>query len=127
MPNVSLQPGKNDDTWESMIAKIDRGIAIYGDGSFSIDQQRYNGQFAGQVFWEINGGKIVGMLKDVAYQFRTPNFWGALKAVGGPRSYMLGGAFGDAKGQPGQSNSVSHGCVPSLFGQVNIINTGRRA
>lgn len=127
MPNVSLQPGKNDDTWESMIAKIDRGIAIYGDGSFSIDQQRYNGQFAGQVFWEINGGKIVGMLKDVAYQFRTPNFWGSLKAVGGPRSYMLGGAFGDAKGQPGQSNSVSHGCVPSLFGQVNIINTGRRA
>jgi TldD protein len=127
MPNVSLQPGRNDDTWESMIGKIDRGIAIYGDGSFSIDQQRYNGQFAGQVFWEIKGGKIVGMLKDVAYQFRTPNFWGSLKAIGGPRSYQLGGAFGDAKGQPGQSNSVSHGCVPSLFTQVNIINTGRRA
>lgn len=127
MPNVSLQPGKNDDTWESMIAKMDKGVAIIGDGSFSIDQQRYNGQFAGQVFYEVKGGKIVGMLKDVAYQFRTPDFWGALKAIGGPRSYELGGAFGDAKGQPGQSNSVSHGCVPSLFGQVNIINTGRRA
>ena len=127
MPNVSLQPGKNDDTWDSMIGKMDKGVAIYGDGSFSIDQQRYNGQFAGQVFWEIKGGKKVGMLKDVAYQFRTPNFWGSLKAIGGPRSYELGGAFGDAKGQPGQSNSVSHGCVPSLFSQVNIINTGRRA
>jgi TldD protein len=127
MPNVSLLPGKNDDTWESMIAKMDKGVAIIGDGSFSIDQQRYNGQFAGQVFYEVKGGKIVGMLKDVAYQFRTPDFWGALKAIGGPRSYELGGAFGDAKGQPGQSNSVSHGCVPSLFGQVNIINTGRRA
>lgn len=127
MPNISLLPGNNDDTWESMIAKMDRGIAIIGDGSFSIDQQRYNGQFAGQVFYEVRGGKIVGMLKDVAYQFRTPDFWGSLKAIGGPRSYELGGAFGDAKGQPGQSNSVSHGCVPSLFGQVNIINTGRRA
>ena len=127
MPNVSLLPGKNDDTWESMIAKMDKGVVIIGDGSFSIDQQRYNGQFAGQVFYEVKGGKIVGMLKDVAYQFRTPDFWGALKAIGGPRSYELGGAFGDAKGQPGQSNSVSHGCVPSLFGQVNIINTGRRA
>ena len=127
MPNVSLQPGNNDDTWESMIAKMDKGIAIIGDGSFSIDQQRYNGQFAGQVFYEIKGGKIIGMLKDVAYQFRTPNFWGSLKAIGGPRSYQLGGAFGDAKGQPGQSNSVSHGCVPSLFQQTNIINTGRRA
>ena len=127
MPNVSMVPGKNDDTWESMIAKMDKGIAIVGDGSFSIDQQRYNGQFAGQIFYEVKGGKIVGQLKDVAYQFRTPEFWKSLKAIGGPRSYHLGGAFGDAKGQPGQSNSVSHGCVPSLFQQVNIINTGRTA
>jgi TldD protein len=127
MPNVSIEPGKNDHTWADMIAGMDRGIAIVGDGSFSIDQQRYNGQFAGQVFYEVRGGKIVGMLKDVAYQFRTPEFWASLKALGGPRSYELGGAFGDAKGQPGQSNSVSHGCPPALFTQTNIINTGRRA
>ena len=127
MPNVSMEPGKNDYTWEDMISQMDKGIAIIGDGSFSIDQQRYNGQFAGQVFYEIKGGKIVGMLKDVAYQFKTPLFWGSMKVIGGPRSYHLGGAFGDAKGQPGQSNSVSHGCVPAHFEQVNIINTGRRA
>jgi TldD protein len=127
MPNVSIEAGKTDDTWESLIGQMDRGIAIIGDGSFSIDQQRYNGQFAGQVFHEVRGGKIVGMLKDVAYQFRTPQFWGAMRAIGGPRSYELGGAFGDAKGQPGQSNSVSHGCPPALFTQVNIINTGRTA
>ncbi|HYD54978.1 MAG TPA: TldD/PmbA family protein [Gemmatimonadaceae bacterium] len=127
MPNVSLAPGKNDHDWDDLVAQVDRGIAIIGDGSFSIDQQRYNGQFAGQVFHEIRGGKIVGMLKDVAYQFRTPQFWASLKALGGPRSYWLGGAFGDAKGQPGQSNAVSHGCVPALFSQVNIINTGRTA
>ncbi|MEP6781772.1 MAG: TldD/PmbA family protein, partial [Gemmatimonadaceae bacterium] len=127
MPNVSMEPGKNDYTWEDMISQMDKGIAIIGDGSFSIDQQRYNGQFAGQVFYEIKGGKIVGMLKDVAYQFKTPLFWGSMNVIGGPRSYHLGGAFGDAKGQPGQSNSVSHGCVPAHFEQVNIINTGRRA
>ena len=127
MPNVSMVPGNNDDTFDSMIGKMDKGIAIVGDGSFSIDQQRYNGQFAGQVFYEVKGGKIVGQLKDVAYQFRTPDFWKSLKAIGGHKSYELGGAFGDAKGQPGQSNSVSHGCVPSLFQQTNIINTGRRA
>ncbi|MFN9204779.1 MAG: metallopeptidase TldD-related protein [Gemmatimonas sp.] len=127
MPNVSMVPGNNDDTWDSLIAKMDKGIAIVGDGSFSIDQQRYNGQFAGQIFYEVKGGKIVGQLKDVAYQFRTPEFWKSRKAIGGALSCELGGAFGDAKGQPGQSNSVSHGCVPSLFQQVNIINTGRTA
>ena len=127
MPNVSIEAGRNNYVWEDMISQMDRGIAIVGDGSFSIDQQRYNGQFAGQVFYEVKGGRIIGMLKDVAYQFKTPQFWGSMKVIGGPRSYHLGGAFGDAKGQPGQSNSVSHGCPPALFTQTNIINTGRKA
>jgi TldD protein len=47
--------------------------------------------------------------------------------IGGPRSYHLGGAFNDAKGQPFQVNAVSHGCVPSRFRNVNVINTGRKA
>lgn len=127
MPNVSLLPGRQDHVWEDLISATDRGIAIVGNGSFSIDQQRYNAQFGGQVYYEIRGGKIVGMLKDVAYQMRTPEFWGALDMLGGPRSYFLGGAFGDAKGQPSQSNAVSHGCVPTRHRQINVINTGRQA
>jgi len=127
MPNVSLLPGDKDIGWDDLIAATDRGIAIIGDGSFSIDQQRYNAQFGGQLFYEIKGGKIAGMLKDVAYQMRTPEFWGSLDMIGGPKSYHLGGAFNDGKGQPSQSNAVSHGCVPSRFRNVNVINTGRKA
>jgi TldD protein len=127
MPNVSLLPGEKDLGWDDLIAATDRGIAIMGDGSFSIDQQRYNAQFGGQLFYEIRGGKIVGMLKDVAYQMRTPEFWGSLDMLGGAKSYHLGGAFNDAKGQPSQVNAVSHGCVPSRFRNVNVINTGRKA
>ena len=102
MPNVSLLPGDKNVGWEDLIAATDRGIAIIGDGSFSIDQQRYNAQFGGQVFYEIKGGKIVGMLRDVAYQMKTPEFWASLDMIGGPKSYEMGGAFGDAKGQPVQ-------------------------
>jgi TldD protein len=127
MPNVSLLPGENDLGWDDLIAATDRGIAIIGDGSFSIDQQRYNAQFGGQVFYEIKGGKIVGMLKDVAYQMRTPDFWGSLDMIGGPKSYFLGGAFGDAKGQPVQVNAVSHGAPVTRFRNINVINTGRTA
>jgi TldD protein len=127
MPNVSLLPGEKDLGWEDLIAATDRGIAIIGDGSFSIDQQRYNAQFGGQVFYEIKGGKIVGMLKDVAYQMKTPEFWASLDMVGGPKSYYLGGAFGDAKGQPVQVNAISHGAPVTRFRNVNVINTGRQA
>jgi TldD protein len=127
MPNVSLLPGDKDLGWDDLIAATDRGIAIIGDGSFSIDQQRYNAQFGGQVYYEIKGGKIVGMLKDVAYQIRTPEFWASLDMVGGPKSYFMGGAFGDAKGQPVQVNAVSHGSPVTRFRNVNVINTGRSA
>ena len=127
MPNVSLLPGDKDLGWDDLISATDRGIAIIGDGSFSIDQQRYNAQFGGQVFYEIKGGKIVGMLKDVAYQMKTPEFWASLDMIGGKKSYFLGGAFGDAKGQPVQVNAVSHGAPVTRFRNVNVINTGRTA
>ncbi len=127
MPNVSLLPGEKDLTRDDLVAATDRGILIEGDGSFSIDQQRYNAQFGGQTFHEIRGGKIVGVLKDVAYQIRTPDFWNSMDMIGGKRSYEIGGSFFDGKGQPGQVNAVSHGSVPARFRNVNVINTGRKA
>jgi TldD protein len=127
MPNVSLLPGNDDTTMDDLIGGVDNGIAIVGDGSFSIDQQRYNAQFGGQVFYEIKGGKLGGMLKDVAYQIRTPDFWNSMDGIGGRASYELGGSFFDGKGQPPQSNAVSHGSPPARFRQVNVINTGRKA
>ena len=127
MPNVSLMPGEKEQSFEDLVAATDRGIAIVGDGSFSIDQQRYNAQFGGQLFHEIRGGKIVGMLKDVAYQMRTPEFWNAMDMIGGKASYEVGGSFFDGKGQPGQINAVSHGAVPARFRGINVINTGRKA
>ena len=127
MPNVSLMPGEKDLTMNDLIAATDRGILIQGDGSFSIDQQRFNAQFGGQLYHEIKGGKVVGVLKDVAYQIRTPDFWNSMDMIGGKRSYELGGSFFDGKGQPPQVNAVSHGSPPARFRNVNVINTGRTA
>ena len=125
MPNISLLPGEQDTTIDDIVAATDRGIVIKNRGSWSIDHQRYNFQFSGQAYYEVRGGKITGMLKDVAYQSTTPVFWNSMDMIGGPRSYWLGGSFGDGKGQPSQSNSVSHGCVPARFRNVNVVNTGR--
>jgi TldD protein len=125
MPNVSLLPGERDLKLEDLIAATDNGIYIVGRGSYSIDQQRYNFQFGGQAFYEVKGGKITGMLKDVAYQSRTPDFWNAMDMIGGKSSYLMNGTFTDGKGQPGQVNAVSHGTPPARFKNINVINTGR--
>jgi len=128
MPNVSLQPapGPKNISADDLIADVQDGIYIEGDGSFSIDQQRYNFQFGGQVFWEIKNGKKGDLLRDVAYQSRTPDFWNACDGVGSKEHYEMGGSYFDGKGEPGQINAVSHGCPPARFRRINVINTGRK-
>ncbi|MEN8375997.1 MAG: TldD/PmbA family protein [Gemmatimonadota bacterium] len=128
MPNINLLPNPERDVGlDELIGGIERGILIDGHGSFSIDQQRFNAQFGGQVFWEIRDGKRAGMLKDVAYQIRTPEFWNSMDLIAGESEYWVGGSFFDGKGQPSQSNAVSHGSVPARYRGVNVINTGRSA
>ncbi len=123
MPNVSLQPDPNGLTLEGLIQSIDDGIYILGDKSWSIDMQRYNFQFTGQQFHRIKNGKVVGQVKDVAYQSTTTDFWGAMKKVGNESTYVMGGAFNCGKAQPGQVAAVSHGCPAAVFNKVNIVNT----
>ncbi len=127
MPNVSLKPDPNGGTTEELISGVDRGIYIVGDKSWSIDMQRFNFQFTGQRFFEIKNGAIVGQLKDVAYQSKTPDFWGSMRAVGGPSTYLLGGALNCGKGQPGQVAPVSHGCPSAVFTNINVLNSRQEA
>lgn len=123
MPNVTLQPSPQEASLDDLIGAVDRGIYIVGDKSWSIDMQRYNFQFTGQKFFEIRSGKVVGQLKDVAYQATTTDFWNAMEAVGDKSTWLLGGAFNCGKGQPGQVAPVSHGAPAALFRQINILNT----
>ncbi|EGD08097.1 TldD/PmbA family protein [Xanthomonas vesicatoria] len=125
MANVSLAAGKTPLSVSELIKDVENGIYIIGDGSFSIDQQRYNAQFGGQLFYEIKNGAITRMLEDVAYQIRTPEFWNACSAVADQRDYRLGGSFFDGKGQPSQVSAVSHGSSTARFDGINVINTAR--
>jgi predicted Zn-dependent protease len=77
------QTGHADD----LLSGMGEGLYIVGDKSWSIDMQRYNFQFTGQQFFQVRGGKIVGQVKDVAYQSRTTDFWNSMEAVGGPSTY----------------------------------------
>jgi TldD protein len=126
MPNISLSPGKEKKSIDDLIKGVKKGIYIIGDGSFSIDQQRYNFQFGGQLYYEIKDGKIAGMLKDVAYQSNTQEFWNSCAAIADESDFRLGGSFFDGKGQPMQSSSVSHGSSTARFNGVNVINTARK-
>src|SRR5688500_1122701 len=105
MANVSLAPGKTPLSVDKMIADVEKGIYIVGDGSFSIDPQGYNAHFSCQI--------------------RKPEFWSTCSAICDESDYRLGGSFFDGKGQPGQISAVSHGASTTRFDGINIINTAR--
>jgi TldD protein len=123
MANVSLQPGREDLSTADLIARVENGIYIVGDKSWSIDMQRYNFQFTGQRFFAIVDGELAGQVRDVAYQATTTDFWGSMEAIGGESTWRLGGAFNCGKAQPGQVAAVSHGCPSALFRGVRVLNT----
>ena len=127
MANVSLQPAADGPDTEQLISRVERGLYIVGDRSWSIDMQRYNFQFTGQRFYRIEDGELTGMVRDVAYQATTTDFWGSMEAVGGPQTWELGGAFNCGKAQPGQVAAVSHGCPSALFRDVRVLNTTEEA
>jgi len=123
MPNVSLQPAEKQVSLDDLFADIKRGLYVVGRGVSSIDQQRYNFQFGGGVIREIRDGKLGAMVKDAAYQSRTPDFWASCDGIGGPSLYQLWGTAADGKGEPGQTNHVSHGCPPARFRNITVLNT----
>ena len=121
MPNVHLEPGPaNSPTRDELIADVKNGVMIDGRGSYSIDQQRYNGQFGGHIFWEIKNGKITRQVTDVTYNAITTDFWGNLDGITGPSEYQKFGTGGDAKGQPTQTNSISHGSPWLLIRKIMV-------
>jgi TldD protein len=126
MPNVSLEPGKEKYSVNDMIKDVEKGIYIAGRGSYSIDQQRYNFQFGGTLFFEIKNGKIVGPVRDVAYQSNTQEFWNSCTKICDESDYRIFGSFFDGKGQPSQVSAVSHGSSTTRFDNVNVINTARK-
>jgi len=121
MPNVHLEPGPdNSPKRDELIADVKNGVMIDGRGSYSIDQQRYNGQFGGHIFWEIKNGKITRQVTDVTYNAITTDFWGNLDGITGPSEYQKFGTGGDAKGQPTQTNSISHGSPWLLIRKIMV-------
>jgi TldD protein len=119
MTNVSVEPGRAG-TLTDLIADTDDGIYLESNRSWSIDDRRWQFQFATEVAREIRGGELGRLYRNASYAGITPRFWGSLDAVCGAQEWRLWGLTNCGKGEPGQVMHVSHGTAPARFRDVQV-------
>ncbi len=125
-PNISIVPGQSQTSFEDMVASTERGLAFTGGGEGQPDQQYLNWQLSADMVYEIKHGKLTGLVKEAECLIRAPEFWKSLSALGGSKSFRLGGTQSN-KGQPSQQSYYSIGTVPAKFTKMNVVRTGRPA
>jgi TldD protein len=118
MATVSLEPG----TWgfDELIADTGRGLYIETNNSWSIDDKRLNFQFATEIGWLIENGRLTKMVKNPNYTGITPHFWGSCDAICSEKHWQVWGLANCGKGEPMQVAHVAHGAAPARFRGVEV-------
>lgn len=124
MPNLSLEPSGDAASLEDLIAGVEKGLYIEGSGSWSVDPQRANLQIGAGWARRITKGRLGPPVRDAAYRSGSLDFWRSLDALGGGETWEAGGTFHDLKGEPAQTNAVSHGCPAARFRRIGVLPTG---
>ena len=119
MTNVNLEPG-DAGSLSDLIAATDNGLYVESNRSWSIDDRRWQFQFACEVGREIRNGELGRLLRNPSYAGITPRFWGSLDAICSPGEWRLWGLTNCGKGEPGQVMHVSHGAAPARFRDVQV-------
>jgi len=119
MTNVNLEPG-DAGSLADLIAATDEGLYLENNRSWSINDRRWQFQFACEVGREIRGGELGRLVRNPSYAGITPRFWGSLDAVCSPSEWQLYGLMNCGKGEPGQGMHVSHGAAPARFRGVQV-------
>lgn len=118
MTTVSLEPGTWD--FDDLLADTEGGLYLETNNSWSIDDRRLNFQFATEIGWEIEGGKLGRMVRTPNYTGITPQFWASCDAVCSRKHWQVWGLPNCGKGEPMQVAHVAHGAAPARFRNVQV-------
>lgn len=130
LPNLTMEPGRDDVAIDDLIAGTKRGLYIDGIPFGSSDQQVLNQQFmlGDGGAREIRDGKLGGWVRDVAFQFNTPVLWRAVDAIGGARSAVDTIQYsGYSETRPIYLPYATVSAVPARVPGVNVMNVGSMA
>ncbi len=124
MGNINLEPG--DSSLEDMIKNVKKGVMMFTNRSWSIDDYRNKFQFGCEYGKLIEDGKITKTVKNPNYRGITNQFWNSLKMVGNRDTFEVGGLSNCGKGEPNQVIFVGHASPVCLFSNIEVFGGGKK-
>ena len=122
MANINLEPGEG--TLDELIARVERGVLMDTNRSWSIDDSRNKFQFGCELGRLIEDGELRGLVRNPGYRGISELFWRSLDGVGGAETLEVRGVRNCGKGEPNQSVFVGHASPPCLFRDIEIFGGG---
>ncbi|NEQ98412.1 MAG: TldD/PmbA family protein [Cyanothece sp. SIO2G6] len=122
MANLNLEPGT--DSFADLISRVENGVYMEANRSWSIDDQRHKFQFGCEYAKRIENGQLTTTLRNPNYRATTPQFWHSLIGVGNAATWQMYGTPYCGKGEPNQVIRVGHGSPVCVFDQIDVFGGG---
>lgn len=120
MANINLEPGAPGERLADLIGRVERGVLMDTNRSWSIDDSRNKFQFGCELGRLIADGELKGLVRNPGYRGISAEFWRNLDGVGGPETLEVRGVQNCGKGEPNQAVYVGHAAPPCLFRAVAV-------
>lgn len=118
MANLNVEPGEDD--LAALIAKVERGVWMQTNVSWSIDDSRNKFQFGCEYGRLIEDGRLGAVVRNPNYRGVSATFWRNLVGVGDASTRDVLGTPFCGKGEPNQLIRVGHASPAALFAGVDV-------
>jgi len=118
MANLNIEPGAS--SFDDLVARVERGVLMQTNASWSIDDSRNKFQFGCERGVLIEDGRLRGVVKNPNYRGISASFWRSLAAVGDASTVQVLGTPYCGKGEPSQIIGVGHASPACVFTDVDV-------
>lgn len=118
MANLNVEPG--DASLDELVSRVERGVYMESNVSWSIDDSRNKFQFGCEYGRLIEDGQLGPVVRKPNYRGISATFWRSLVGVGDESTHDVLGTPFCGKGEPNQVIRVGHASPACLFADVQI-------
>lgn len=118
MANLNVEPGQ--DSFGQLLSRVERGVYLETNNSWSIDDSRNKFQFGCEYGRLIENGELTTVVRNPGYRGVSATFWRSLIGVGNRDTWQVMGTPNCGKGEPNQVIWVGHAAPACLFSGVEV-------